>query len=140
MFIPLGEQFDRHLQKEAKNERSFIRGHRCDSDPGHRIRHRTGTEQCSRLLGGLHLNGAAGDRADLYDIHKAERINLVHRNVKGNTMQIVNQQTREYLVLDLKNIPHINYKYEVDQEVQLTRTVLGEPIFVSPKLWTTQNY
>jgi hypothetical protein len=63
-------------------------------------------------------------------------------NVKGNTMQIVNQQTREYLVLDLKNIPHINYKYEVDQEVQLTRTVLGDPIFVSPKLWTgsPKNY
>ena len=63
-------------------------------------------------------------------------------NYKGNTMQIVNQQTREYLTLDLRNIPHINYKYEADQEVQLTRTLLGEPVFVSPKLWTAlpKNY
>lgn len=54
----------------------------------------------------------------------------------GNTMQIRNQATGEDLTLNLAKIPHINYQYKAEQEVQLTRSVLGEPIFVSPKLWT----
>lgn len=57
-------------------------------------------------------------------------------NYSNNMLQLRNQATGEYLSLDLAKIPHINYEYKPDQEVQLTRSVLGAPIFVSPKLWT----
>jgi membrane-associated phospholipid phosphatase len=57
-------------------------------------------------------------------------------NSTNNVLQLVNQRTREYLTIDLAKVPHIRTEYKADQEVELTRSILGAPIFVSPKLWT----
>ena len=55
--------------------------------------------------------------------------------VKGNTVTLFDGRGNN-LTLNLATFPHISTDYTTGMTVQLTRDILGTPIFLSPQDWT----